>query len=118
MKKNQRMMKRVYNGSDIKFSLSELRIFTDNFRIKFFTTNKDFYVQKTMEDVDWNEEDDSFIKLSWNELKTIGNGVLNYILYTYETDEDYEDGRYDHSYSRTTFYPYPVRILPPAVPLS
>lgn len=92
-------MKRIGPRTDIKFKLSDFKGLTPNFKIRFFTTNQTFYVEKTQNDVT-----DDYIKLNWSELQTIGKGVMNYTLFTYQTDEDFDDGVFDNSYSRTTDY--------------
>ena len=104
-------MKRVSPTTDIMFPLSGLKGLTTNFKIRFYTTNKSFYIEKTQRDVSHhiissppNFVTEDFINLNWSELQSIGDGVMNFTLYTYETDEGFDDGKYDNSYSRTTDY--------------
>ena len=104
-------MKRIEPTTDIMFKLSDLKDLTTNFKIRFYTTNKLFYFEKTQSDVSHhiissppNFETEDFIKLNWSELVSIGAGVMNYTVYTYETDADFDDEIYNNSYSRTTDY--------------
>lgn len=96
-------MKRIYNNSDIQINLKTISGITDKFIIKFFTTNKEFFIRKTNENV-YTVDDEKYIKLNWSELKTIGDGVLNYVLNNIKDDTDYDDGEYNNTISRTTNY--------------
>lgn len=98
-------MKRVKDG-DIKIKYSDFRGITPNFRIRFYTTNSNYYIEKTSIDLLWDEEDEetSYVKLNWTELQAIGRGVMNYSMMTFENDDDFDDGIYDHYYQRTTDY--------------
>lgn len=96
-------MKRIYNNSDIQINLKTISGITDKFIIKFFTTNKEFFIRKTNENV-YTVDDEKYIKLNWSELKTIGDGVLNYVLNNIKDDTDYDDGEYNNTISKTTNY--------------
>lgn len=96
-------MKRIYNNSDIQINLKTISGITDKFIIKFFTTNKEFFIRKTNENV-YTVDDEKYIKLNWSELQTIGDGVLNYVLNNIKDDSDYDDGEYNNTISRTTNY--------------
>ena len=95
-------MRRIIN-SDIKFPLANVKGLTENFTIRFYTTNEEFCLEYDQDNV-YFEGVVPYLKLSWNDLKTIGEGVLNYILFTYKDDDDFDDNVYDQSYSRTTQY--------------
>ena len=96
-------MKRIYNNSDIQIKLKSISGITDKFIIKFFTTNKEFFIRKTNENV-YTVDDEKYIKLNWSELQTIGDGVLNYVLNNIKDDSDYDDGEYNNTISKTTNY--------------
>lgn len=96
-------MKRIYNNSDIQIKLKSISGITDKFIIKFFTTNKEFFIRKTNENV-YTVENEKYIKLNWSELQTIGDGVLNYVLNNIKDDSDYDDGEYNNTISKTTNY--------------
>lgn len=96
-------MKRIYNNSDIQINLKTISGITDKFIIKFFTTNKEFFIRKTNENV-YTVDDEKYIKLNWSELQTIGDGVLNYVLNNIKDDSDYDDGEYNNTISKTTNY--------------
>ena len=96
-------MKRIYNNSDIQINLKTINGITDKFIIKFFTTNKEFFIRKTNENV-YTVENEKYIKLNWSELQTIGDGVLNYVLNNIKDDSDYDDGEYNNTISKTTNY--------------
>lgn len=95
-------MRRIIN-SDIKFPLANVKGLTENFTIRFYTTNEEFCLEYDQDNV-YFEGVVPYLKLSWNDLKTIGEGVLNYILFTYKDDDDFDDNVYDQSYTRTTQY--------------
>lgn len=105
-------MLRIYNNSDIKFHVTDIDGISDRFIIKFYTTNKDFNICKTENDIVLETTEDEFgnisekkvLKLNWNELSTIGDGVLNYVLNVYRDDADFDDSVYNKTYSRTTKY--------------
>ena len=96
-------MKRIYNNSDIQINLKTINGITDKFIIKFFTTNKEFFIRKTNENV-YTVENEKYIKLNWSELQTIGDGVLNYVLNNIKDDSDYDDGEFNNTISKTTNY--------------
>ena len=96
-------MKRIYNNSDIQINLKTISGITDKFIIKFFTTNKEFFIRKTNEKV-YIVDHEKYIKLNWSELQTIGDGVLNYVLNNIKDDTDYDDSEYNNTISKTTNY--------------
>lgn len=96
-------MKRIYNNSDIQINLKTINGISDKFIIKFFTTNKEFFIRKTNANV-YTVDNEKYIKLNWSELQTIGDGVLNYVFNNIKDDSDYDDGEYNKTYSRTTNY--------------
>lgn len=105
-------MKRIYKNSDIQFRLQDIDGLAQKFVIKFYTTNKQFFVRKTDEDVktiivtdsEGNDVEQKAIKLNWNELETIGDGVLNFAVNNLADDSDYDDGIYNNTFSKTTNY--------------
>lgn len=96
-------MKRIYNNSDIQINLKTINGISNKFVIKFFTTNKEFFIKKTNENV-YTVDNEKYIKLNWSELQTIGDGVLSYVLNNIKDDSDYDDGVYNNTISRTTNY--------------
>lgn len=96
-------MKRIYNNSDIQINLKSINGISDKFVIKFFTTNKEFFIRKTNANV-YTVDNEKYIKLNWSELQTIGDGVLNYVYNNIKDDSDYDDGEYNNTISKTTNY--------------
>ena len=114
-------MKRV-RQSDINFKLNSKLIDISDFSIKFFTVSSNvFYILKNQDDVvaverelTTEDEDvircggtvatDYFIKLDWDELKNIGEGVLQYQATNNIQDVDYPDYEYNKLVFRTTKY--------------
>jgi hypothetical protein len=96
-------MKKVYKDGDIKMKLSSIKGISDNFNIKFFTTNKDYCVIRTNEDIK-TEDGIDYLKINWAELKRIGEGVLNYVCDNITQDTDYLDGEYNSTLCGTTDY--------------
>lgn len=90
-------MKRIY--ADLKINISDIKNLGNRFVIKFYTTAKSIFIEKTDMDIV-----DGVIKLNWSELATIGRGVLQYELDNITEDADYDDGIYDSTYTGTTEY--------------
>lgn len=90
-------MKRIY--ADLKINISDIKNIGEKFIIKFYTTSKSLFIEKTDMDIV-----DGVIKLNWSELATIGRGVLQYELNNITEDADYDDGIYDSTYTGTTEY--------------
>lgn len=90
-------MKRIY--ADLKINISDIKNLGNRFVIKFYTTAKSIFIEKTDMDIV-----DGVIKLNWSELATIGRGVLQYELNNITEDADYDDGIYDSTYTGTTEY--------------
>lgn len=90
-------MKRIY--ADLKINVSDIKNLGNRFVIKFYTTAKSIFIEKTDMDIV-----DGVIKLNWSELATIGRGVLQYELNNITEDADYDDGIYDSTYTGTTEY--------------
>ena len=96
-------MQRVFENEDIMFKVSADKRMKGVFSVRFFTTDEDYNVEKTNADV-IVIEDEQYIRLTWNELKTLGGGVLNYICRLFIDVENQSNGTYDTIYSRTTNY--------------
>lgn len=96
-------MKRIYKNSDIKLDLTSLKGIEGKFIIKFYTTNKEFFIRKTDQDV-VVEDEKIYLKLNWSELEVIGDGVLNYVINFISPDADYDDGKFNNTISKTTDY--------------
>lgn len=90
-------MIRIY--ADLKINISDIKNIGEKFIIKFYTTSKSLFIEKTDMDIV-----DGVIKLNWSDLATIGRGVLQYELNNITEDADYDDGIYDSTYTGTTNY--------------
>lgn len=90
-------MKRIY--ADLLINVSDIKNLGERFVLKFYTTAKSLFIEKTDMDIV-----DGVIKLNWSELATIGRGVLQYELNNITEDADYDDGIYDSTYTGTTNY--------------
>ena len=96
-------MKRI-TKADINFKLDTKLIKIDDFSIKFYTVNPtNFYISKNQDNV-IQDGDNYIIKLDWNELVTIGEGVLEYRAINNTIDNGYVDNYYNKSVERTTEY--------------
>ena len=97
-------MKRIYSNSDLCISVDEIPNIGEHFIINFYTTSKEYTIQKSDQDLIVEQDGKQVLKLNWAELATIGRGVLQYILTNTKTDADYDDGKFDNTFSRTTDY--------------
>lgn len=97
-------MKRIYSNSDLCISVDEIPNIGEHFIINFYTTSKEYTIQKSDQDLIVEQDGKQVLKLNWTELATIGRGVLQYILTNTKTDADYDDGKYDNTFSKTTDY--------------
>lgn len=98
-RKTPTKMKRISKNSDLKLKVSDIRGIGDKFIIRFYTTAKQIYLEKTDADIK-----NGYLKLNWTELYIIGRGVLNYVFNNLEDDEDYDDAVFNYTQSRTTDY--------------
>ena len=97
------MIQKIVKDSDIKFNVSEDSKIQDKFIIKFYTVSKSNTITKTAENV-IEENEKRYIKLNWSELRHLENGMINYEVNNLDSDADYNDGVYNSTFSRTTYY--------------
>ena len=97
-------MKRIYTDSDLKLRIVNIKGIAEHFAIRFYTTNKTIYIEKTDQDIIFDQQLGKVLKLNWSELALIGEGVLNYTINNKVTDSDYSDGEYNLTLSGTTEY--------------
>ena len=97
------MIQKIVKDSDIKFNVSEDSKIQDKFIIKFYTISKSTVITKTAENVIF-ENEKRYIKLNWSELRHLENGMINYEVNNLDSDADYNDGVYNSTFSRTTYY--------------
>lgn len=97
------MIQKIVKDSDIKFNVSEDSKIQDKFIIKFYTVNKSNTITKTAENVIL-ENEKRYIKLNWSELRHLENGMINYEVNNLDSDADYNDGVYNSTFTRTTYY--------------
>ena len=97
------MIKRITKNSDIKFNISEDSKIADKFIIKFYTIGKKNCITRTAEDC-IIEDEKRYIKLNWSQLKAMQSGMLNYECMNLSADVDYNDGVYNETFTRTTYY--------------
>ena len=90
-------MKRVTTGGDISFNVADVKGLGDNYAFRFYTTDSCKYIVK----VDGDAVED-IIRLEWDELKTLGDGVLNYCGENLEPDEEYSDATFNRTFGGTT----------------
>ena len=101
-------MKRVDN-SDVNIKLDSRIVYLSNFTAKFYTVNaENFFISKTQDNVISAETEDNdteyYIKLDWNELVTLGEGVLQYKIVNNIPDSDRADLYFNKNLERTTEY--------------
>lgn len=97
------MIQKIVKDSDIKFNVSEDSKIQDKFIIKFYTVSKSNTITKTAENVIL-ENEKRYIKLNWSELRQLANGMINYEVNNLDSDADYNDGVYNSTFTRTTYY--------------
>jgi len=90
-------MKRVTQGGDINFNVADVKGLGSNYAFRFYTNDICKYIVKTDGDTE-----DNIIRLEWDELKTLGEGVLCYFADNLELDEDYSDGTFNRTFGGTT----------------
>ena len=93
-------MKRIYKNTDLNFPISLLPV-TENEQItvKFFTRSDLQYIRKTNDDII-----DNHIVLTWQELSTLDEGILNVWVLTSSYDDNLPDNSYDVAEVRNTPY--------------
>ena len=101
-------MKRLDN-SDVNIKLDSRIVYLSNFNAKFYTVNaENFFIRKTQDNVISAETEDNdteyYIKLDWNELVTLGEGVLQYKIVNNIPDSDRADLYFNKNLERTTEY--------------
>lgn len=97
------MIQRIAKNTDIKFCVSDDAKIQDKFIIRFYTVDKSKAIVRTADDV-IVENGKRYIKLNWSTLKYLDNGILNYEVNNLDSDADYNDGVYNSTFTRTTYY--------------
>ena len=97
------MIQRIAKNSDIKFCVSDDAKIQDKFIIRFYTVDKTKAIVRTSDDV-IVENGKRYIKLNWSTLKYLETGILNYEVNNLDSDADYDDGVYNSTFTRTTYY--------------
>lgn len=97
------MIQRIAKNADIKFCVSDDAKIQDKFIIRFYTVDKSKAIIRTADDV-IVENGKRYIKLNWSTLKYLENGILNYEVNNLDSDADYDDGVYNSTFTRTTYY--------------
>ena len=97
------MIQRIAKNADIKFCVSDDAKIQDKFIIRFYTVDKSKAITRTADDV-IVENGKRYIKLNWSTLKYLENGILNYEVNNLDSDADYNDGVYNSTFTRTTYY--------------
>lgn len=97
------MIQRIAKNSDIKFCVSDDAKIQDKFIIRFYTVDKTKAIIRTADNV-IIENGKRYIKLNWTTLKYLENGILNYEVNNLDSDADYNDGVYNSTFTRTTYY--------------
>lgn len=97
------MIQTIAKNADIKFCVSDDEKIQDKFIIKFYTIDKSKVIIRTADDV-IVEDGKRYIKLNWSALKYLENGILNYEVNNLDSDADYDDGVYNSTFTRTTYY--------------
>jgi len=95
------MVKRIYASGDCKVDISQYKDIVDGYSIvkaKFFTTAINVAVIK-------DNIEDYTVNLEWDELRPLGKGMLQFVLYYANSDSAFNDGSYDQTDVKTTdFY--------------
>lgn len=97
------MIQRIAKNADIKFCVSDDAKIQDKFIIRFYTVDKSKAIIRTADNV-IIENGKRYIKLNWTTLKYLENGILNYEVNNLDSDADYNDGVYNSTFTRTTYY--------------
>ena len=97
------MIQRIAKNADIKFCVSDDAKIQDKFIIRFYTVDKSKAIIRTADDV-IVENGKRYIKLNWSTLKYLETGILNYEVNNLDSDADYNDGVYNSTFTRTTYY--------------
>lgn len=97
------MIQRIAKNADIKFCVSDDSKIQDKFIIHFYTVDKSKAIIRTADNV-IEENGKRYIKLNWSTLKYLENGILNYEVNNLDSDADYNDGVYNSTFTRTTYY--------------
>lgn len=97
------MIQRIAKNADIKFCVSDDKKIQDKFIIRFYTVDKSKAIIRTADNV-IVENGKRYIKLNWTTLKYLENGILNYEVNNLDSDADYNDGVYNSTFTRTTYY--------------
>ena len=97
------MIQKIVKNSDIKFCVDDDSKIQDKFIIKFYTLDKAKGITRTADDV-IVVNDKRYIKLNWSTIKLLDNGMLNYEVNNLDSDADYDDGVYNSTFTRTTYY--------------
>lgn len=97
------MIQRIAKNSDIKFCVSDDAKIQDKFIIRFYTVDKSKAIIRTADDI-IVENGKRYIKLNWSTLKYLETGILNYEVNNLDSDADYDDGVYNSTFTRTTYY--------------
>lgn len=97
------MIQKIAKNADIKFCVSDDEKIQDKFIIKFYTVDKSKAIIRTADNV-IVENGKRYIKLNWSTLKYLENGILNYEVNNLDSDADYDDGVYNSTFTRTTYY--------------
>ena len=97
------MIQRIAKNTDIKFCVSDDKKIQDKFIIRFYTVDKSKAIIRTADDV-IVENGKRYIKLNWTTLKYLETGILNYEVNNLDSDADYDDGVYNSTFTRTTYY--------------
>ena len=97
------MIQRIAKNADIKFCVSDDAKIQDKFIIRFYTVDKTKAIIRTADNV-IIEHGKRYIKLNWTTLKYLETGILNYEVNNLDSDADYNDGVYNSTFTRTTYY--------------
>lgn len=97
------MIQRIAKNTDIKFCVSDDAKIQDKFIIRFYTVDKTKAIIRTADNV-IVENGKRYIKLNWTALKYLDNGILNYEVNNLDSDAGYDDGVYNSTFTRTTYY--------------
>ena len=97
------MIQRIAKNADIKFCVSDDKKIQDKFIISFYTVDKTKAIIRTADNV-IIENGKRYIKLNWTTLKYLETGILNYEVNNLDSDADYDDGVYNSTFTRTTYY--------------